>query len=40
MPVGSYASTGNLADDVQHIIAKGARLLRRHSIGIVVHRYS
>ena len=37
MPVGGHLSAGNLAHDVQHIIAKRARIGSTHLVGIVFH---
>ena len=37
MPVRRHPSTRNLPHDVQHILAKPPRLLRRHPIRIVFH---
>ena len=35
--VGRHLPTRDLTDDVQHILTKRSRLLRRHLIGIVLH---
>lgn len=37
MSVGHHLPTRNLADDIQYILAKRSRLLRRHLIGVVTH---
>ena len=37
MAVGGDPATGNLADDVEHVVTKRPSLLRRHPVGIVLH---